>query len=73
MSKNAFPGMMPRFTRRSLLHGAAGFGLATLLDPSAFALDSKDTGPVSLDLGGDMWTLRQESGSGPIPAVIPGS
>ena len=73
MSKRPYPGRIPRLTRRSLLQGTAGFGLAMMLDPSGFPFSSGLAGPVSLDLGGDMWTVREEGRSNSIRAVIPGS
>jgi beta-mannosidase len=56
-----------------MLQGTAGFGLATMLDSSAFALGLRTTTPVSLDLAGNMWFLHLEGGSDPIRATIPGS
>ncbi len=32
-----------------------------------------ETGPISADLGGSMWTLREEDKRGSTPALIPGS
>jgi beta-mannosidase len=56
-----------------MLQGAAGLGLALMLDKSGLALSAGDADPVSLDLGGDMWTMREEDKHDPIPALIPGS
>jgi beta-mannosidase len=56
-----------------MLHGAAGLGIALMLDKSGLALSAGDADPVSLDLGGDMWTMREEDKHDPIPALIPGS
>lgn len=56
-----------------MLQGTAGLGIALMLDKSGFAMSAGCTGPISLDLGGDMWALREEGKPGPIPALIPGS
>lgn len=56
-----------------MLRGTVGFGLAVMLDPSGLALSPRGSGPVSLDLAGDMWTLREEDRPNPIRAMIPGS
>jgi beta-mannosidase len=71
--KSNYPVMMPRLTRREMLQGTAGLGIALMLDKSGFALSAGGAGPVSLDLGGDAWTMREEGKRGPTPALIPGS
>jgi beta-mannosidase len=71
--ENWYPAGMPYLTRREMLQGAAGLGLALMLDKSGLALSTGDADPVSLDLGGDMWTMREEDKHDPIPALIPGS
>jgi beta-mannosidase len=64
---------MPRLTRREMLQGTAGLGIALMLDKSSFAMSSGGVGPASVDLGGDAWTLREEGKRGTTPALIPGS
>lgn len=73
MSNHEFPVSMPGLTRREMLQGTAGLGLALMLDKSAFALGAGEAGPVSLDLGGNMWTMVEEGKRAPMPALIPGS
>lgn len=55
-----------------MLQATTGLGIALMLDKSGLALSTGKTDPLSLDLGGDMWTLRQESKGGATPASIPG-
>jgi beta-mannosidase len=64
---------MPRLTRREMLQETAGLGFALTLDKSGFALSAAGTGPISLDLGGNVWTLGEEGKRAPIQALIPGS
>ena len=71
--KNENPVIMPRLTRREMLQGTAGLGIALMLDKSGFAMSAGGVGPVSLDLGGDVWTLREQGKRGSTPALIPGS
>jgi len=73
MSKDEYPIILPRLTRREMLQGTAGLGIALMLDKSGFAMTAGGAGPVSLDLGGNMWTMRQEGKGGTVPALIPGS
>src|SRR6185437_904254 len=60
-------------TRRKMLQATTGLGVALMLDKSGLALTPGKTGPLSLDLGGDMWALREEGKGGKTPASIPGS
>jgi beta-mannosidase len=60
-------------TRRRILHGTAGLGIAFLLDKTGLALSAETADPTSLDLGGDMWTMREADQDEPISALIPGS
>ena len=73
MSNNAYPEIVPRLTRRKMLQGTAGLGIGMMLDKSGLALSAGETGPVSFNLGGNMWTLQEEGGQGPAQALIPGS
>jgi len=73
VSKNLYPFIMPPLTRRKMLQGTAGLGIALMLDKSGFALNAEGAGPIALDLGGDMWTMSEEGKPGPTPALIPGS
>jgi beta-mannosidase len=71
--KNAHSTTARRFTRRRVIQGTAGLGIALMLDNAGLALSAGNGGPISLNLGGDMWTLHGESKQGPISATIPGS
>ena len=73
MSTNKYPLVLSRLTRREMLQGTAGFGMALMLDNPGFALTAGSAGPVSFDLGGDMWALFEAGERTPIPASIPGS
>jgi beta-mannosidase len=65
---------MPRdLTRRKVIQGTAGLGIAMMLEKTGLAMGAEEGGPISLDLGGDMWTLREEDKPTPIKASIPGS
>ncbi|HEX3987754.1 MAG TPA: glycoside hydrolase family 2 protein [Acidobacteriaceae bacterium] len=44
-----------------------------MLDRSGLALGATGTGPVTLNLGSDHWTLREAGTSRDYPALIPGS
>ncbi|MGH9586909.1 MAG: beta-mannosidase [Acidobacteriaceae bacterium] len=55
-----------------MLQTTTGLGIALMFDKSGLALTTGKAGPVSLDLGGDMWSLREESKGGKTPATIPG-
>jgi len=56
-----------------MLQGTAGLGIALMLDKSGLAMSAGGRGPVSLDLGGSVWALREEGKRGLTPALIPGS
>lgn len=73
MLKISDPGVMPFLTRRKMLQTTAGLGVALMLDRSAIASAAEKTSQIDMDLSGDMWTLREESEPGKIPATIPGS
>ena len=72
MSKNMQSRIM-RLTRRRVIQGTAGLGIALMLDKAGLALNAGEAGPVSLDLGGEMWAMREEGNQDPISASIPGS
>jgi beta-mannosidase len=73
MSRMTSQARTPRLTRREMLQAAAGLGVALALDKSGAALAAETAGPLSLDLGGDMWTLQEEGKSETVPALVPGS
>lgn len=73
MSQNAQLRSMSSLTRRRVLQGSAGVGIALMLERSGVALEAGGKGPISLDLGGDQWTLREEGASREVPATVPGS
>ena len=56
-----------------MLQGTAGMGMALMLDRSGLAMTAGVGGPVSLNLGGNMWTMREDGKSNSVPATIPGS
>ncbi len=60
-------------TRREMLQVTAGLGMGLALGGGRSVFAAEAAGPVSLDLGGDMWTLRDEGGSESLRAVVPGS
>lgn len=72
MPMSVNPGLMPRFSRRRMLQGTAGLGIALALQRSGVALSSVAR-PISLDLSGDMWTMREDGKSVAMQALIPGS
>jgi beta-mannosidase len=72
MPRKVFPALTPRLTRRQMLQATAGLGAALALDKFGVALPAAAK-PLSLDLGGEMWTLQEEGKSEKIPALIPGS
>ena len=72
MSKNMQSRIM-RLTRRRVIQGTAGLGIALMLDKAGLALSAEESGPISLDLGGEMWTMQEEGNQAPISASIPGS
>jgi len=63
----------PCLTRREMLQAAAGLGAGLVLDRSGIAWADDTAGLHSLDLGGDMWTMKEEGKSGSVPALVPGS
>ncbi len=65
--------MPRRLTRRRIIQGTAGLGIVLMLDKTGIAMSAKEGGEISLDLGGDMWTMREADKQTPIPASIPGS
>ena len=65
--------MPRRLTRRRIIQGTAGLGIVLMLDKTGVAMSAKEGGAISLDLGGDMWTMREADKQTPIPASIPGS
>lgn len=73
MSSNVNPSRMPRLTRRKMLQGTAGLGIGMMLDKSGLALSAGEHGPISFDLGGNLWTLHQQDGQEQVQASIPGS
>ena len=73
MPTNTFSHDHLRLSRRKVIQGTAGLGVALWLDNSGLAMSSGETGPISVDLGGSMWTLREEDQHGSTPALIPGS
>jgi len=73
MSQDAHFGMVSHLTRRRVLQGSAGLGIALMLERSGVALDAGGAGPIVLDLGGNQWTLHEEGASREVPATIPGS
>ncbi len=73
MRRIAFPVITPHLTRREMLQATAGLGVALALDKSGVGLAAEAASPLSLDLGGDMWTLQEEGKSETTPALIPGS
>ncbi|MFZ0394316.1 MAG: glycoside hydrolase family 2 protein [Terracidiphilus sp.] len=73
MSTNGHSIVMRPVTRRKVIQGTAGLGLALMLDKAGLALSAGDDGPISLDLGSATWTMREQDKQGPISALIPGS
>ena len=73
MLNNAYLITVRRLTRRRVIQGTAGLGIALMLDKAGLALSAGEAGPISLDLGGEMWIMREEGKQGPISASIPGS
>ncbi len=73
MSGNGDARIPSHLTRRRLLQETAGCGMVLLLDKSGLAMGTGEAGPALLDLGGDMWSLREQGKQGAIPALIPGS
>ena len=65
--------LTPHLTRREVLQGAAALGVGLVLDKSGIILADEKTGLLSLDLGGDMWTMEEDGKSGTVPALVPGS
>ncbi|MGO8707715.1 MAG: beta-mannosidase [Terracidiphilus sp.] len=65
--------LTPRLTRREMLQAAAGLGVGLVLDKSGIVLADETAAPLSLDLGGDMWTMEEDGKPGTVPAVVPGS
>lgn len=65
-------GMLP-ITRRRMLQGTAGLGIAMMLEQSGIGISAALTHSVSLDLGGNMWSLREEDTANSIRASVPGS
>ncbi|MGC1872108.1 MAG: glycoside hydrolase family 2 protein [Acidobacteriaceae bacterium] len=65
--------LTPYLTRREILQGAAALGVGLVLDKSGIVFADEKTDLLSLDLGGDMWTMEEEGKSGTIPALMPGS
>jgi beta-mannosidase len=61
-----------RLTRRQMLQATAGLGMGLALGRSS-AVFAAPPDPLSLDLGGDMWTMSEEGGSQKTKAVVLGS
>lgn len=68
----------PSLNRREMLQVTAALGAKLALDGSSSgkrrdaASSAKALGPLSLDLGGNMWALEQEGQAHSIPATVPG-
>jgi len=60
-------------TRREMLQVTAGIGMTLALDSSHGCFAAEPSGPLSLDLAGDMWTMQEEGQPQAVPAVVPGS
>lgn len=60
-------------TRREMLQVTAGLGVGLALGGRRSVFAAEPAGSVVLDLGGDMWTLRDAERSQSVPAVVPGS
>jgi len=73
MRRTPLQALIPRLTRREMLQATAGLGVVVALDKSGVALAAGTTGPISLDLGGDMWALKEAGKPESVPALIPGS
>lgn len=56
-----------------MLQATAGLSAALVLDRPGIALGAVGAGPIALDLGGKMWTLREAGKPETTPAAIPGS
>jgi beta-mannosidase len=67
------PLQAPHLTRREMLQVTAGLGMTLALDKSGVVFGAEKAGPLSLDLGGDMWTMQEEGQSQSLRAVVPGS
>jgi beta-mannosidase len=61
-----------RLTRRQMLQATAGLGMGLALGSSS-SVFAAPAGLLSLDLGGDMWTMSEVGGSQETRAVVPGS
>ncbi|MHB1542389.1 MAG: beta-mannosidase [Steroidobacteraceae bacterium] len=74
MRKLILEELAPYLTRREMLKATGGVGLALALDRPGVAAAATETGKLlSLDLGGRMWTLREDGKTDMTPATIPGS
>ncbi|MEJ2007404.1 MAG: glycoside hydrolase family 2 TIM barrel-domain containing protein [Acidobacteriota bacterium] len=73
MRRITLQALTPRLTRREMLQVTAGLGVSLALDKSGVAWAAEAAGLLSLDLGGDMWTLKEDGKSETVPALVPGS
>ncbi len=60
-------------TRRQMLQLTAGIGVDLALGGPSSVFAAEPAGLLSLDLTGDMWTMRADGKSQSYPAVVPGS
>ncbi|MDE3150361.1 MAG: glycoside hydrolase family 2 protein [Acidobacteriota bacterium] len=73
MRKLTSQALTPRLTRREMLQATAGLGVSLALNKTGTVWAAETAGLLSLDLGGDMWTLQEEGKSETVPARVPGS
>src|ERR1700761_8525103 len=73
LSTNKYPLLLPRLTRREMLQGTAGFGIALMLANPGMARTAGSASRVAFDLGGRMWTLIEVGERTPPRASVPGS
>ena len=73
MRKLTSQALTPSLTRRQMLQVTAGLGVSLALDKTSAVWAAETAGILSLDLGGDMWTLQEEGKSATVPAHVPGS
>jgi len=74
MRKLMLETLAPYLTRREVLKATAGVGFALALDTPGVAVAAIEAGNLlSIDLGGEMWALKEDGKSEATPATIPGS
>jgi beta-mannosidase len=67
------PHRATSLTRREMLQVTAGLSAGLMLNRSGIAWADETAGLHSIDLGGDMWTMKEDGTSETVSALVPGS